>query len=56
MGAYKDFARSLLSNYALEFFATYPIPEMLKGIEVDKIAELLYLASRNRGRERSYLL
>ncbi len=49
MGAYKDFATNLLSNYALEFFVTYPIPEMLKKVEADKIAELLHSASRGRG-------
>lgn len=49
MCAYKDFATNLLSNYALEFFVTYPIPEMLKEVEVDKIAELLHSASCGRG-------
>jgi len=49
MCAYKDFTKNLLSRYALEFFATYPIPEMLKETDVGTIAELLSLTSRGRG-------
>lgn len=49
MGSYKKLFRSILSNQAVEFFSTFPIPEMLKEAEPRKLAHLLYTASKRKG-------
>lgn len=49
MGPYKELFRDILSDQALEFFSAFPIPEMLKDIDLESLSRLLYLASRRRG-------
>lgn len=47
-GAYKNFFSSLQNKIALEFFRTYPVPQVLKETKAKELARFMYEASSHR--------